>query len=64
MSKLSEQLYTLSPLQVLSRGYAITQDKNQQTIKSTAQVCTGQQIKVTLSDGVLDCTVDEVKCNE
>ena len=64
LSKLSEQLYTLSPLQVLSRGYAITQDKNQQTIKSTAQVCTGQQIKVTLSDGVLDCTVDEVKCNE
>ncbi|MEE0252663.1 MAG: exodeoxyribonuclease VII large subunit, partial [Acutalibacteraceae bacterium] len=64
LSKLSGQLYTLSPLQVLSRGYAITQDKNQQTIKSTAQVCTGQQIKVTLSDGVLDCTVDEVKCNE
>ena len=64
LSKLSGQLHTLSPLQVLSRGYAITQDKNQQTIKSTAQVCTGQQITVTLSDGVLDCTVDEVKCNE
>ena len=64
LSKLSGQLHTLSPLQVLSRGYAITQDKNQQTIKSTAQVCTGQQVTVTLSDGVLDCTVDEVKCNE
>ena len=64
LSKLSGQLHTLSPLQVLSRGYAIIQDKNQQTIKSTAQVCTGQQITVTLSDGVLDCTVDEVKCNE
>ncbi|MFQ9440601.1 MAG: hypothetical protein ACLR13_05875 [Acutalibacteraceae bacterium] len=38
--------------------------KINKTIKSTAQVCTGQQITVTLSDGVLDCTVDEVKCNE
>ena len=33
LSKLSGQLHTLSPLQVLSRGYAIIQDKNQQTIK-------------------------------
>lgn len=64
LSKLSGQLHTLSPLQVLSRGYAIAQDKNQQSIKTIAQVCAGEQVTVTLSDGVLDCTVDEVKCNE
>ena len=64
LSKLSGQLHTLSPLQVLSRGYAIAQDKNQQSIKTIAQVCAGEQVTVTLSDGVLGCTVDEVKCNE
>ncbi len=64
LGKLSGQLHMLSPMQVLSRGYALVQDQRRQTVKSVSGVCPGEQITVALSDGMLDCTVDEVKCNE
>ncbi|MDF2939879.1 MAG: xseA [Gammaproteobacteria bacterium] len=56
----AEKLHTLSPLATLQRGYAIAQDENKSLITRAAQVKIGDKIKVTLSEGVLDCQVKDI----
>lgn len=53
----AEQLNALSPLNVLSRGYALCQDDNSKLIRSASQVDVGQPITVILEQGVLSATV-------
>lgn len=52
-----EQLDLVSPLAVLSRGYAITRDAQNAIIRNAAQVNPGQNITVQLHSGNLDCAV-------
>ena len=51
------KLDAMSPLKVLSRGYAMTQNQNREVVRSIHQVETGEQITVSLSDGTLSATV-------
>jgi exodeoxyribonuclease VII large subunit len=61
-SLLAGQLNSLSPLQVLSRGYAIVTDtKSDKIIYSTEQVESGDLLDIKLSKGELSATVTEIK---
>ena len=56
----SQLLDSVSPLATLSRGYAIVRDPAGQVLRSSQQVRVGDQIKTTLHEGELDCTVTTV----
>ncbi len=56
ISKLVSQLNALSPLATVSRGYCIAEDKNG-TIKSAEKLKTDDEIKLTFSDGSVNCRV-------
>ena len=51
------KLDAMSPLKVLSRGYAMTQNERGEVIRSVQQVEMGERITVNLSDGRLSATV-------
>ena len=51
------KLDAMSPLKVLSRGYAMTQNQSGEVVRSIHQVEAGEQITVSLSDGTLSATV-------
>lgn len=51
------KLDALSPLKVLSRGYAMAQTTDGTVVKSAAQVELGENIDLTLGQGSLKCTV-------
>ena len=51
------KLDAMSPLKVLSRGYAMTQDSRGQLVRSTQQVKVGQDLQIRLSDGTLQATI-------
>ena len=53
------KLDALSPLKVLSRGYAIAQDKDGEVLKSISRVQPGDTIHVTFADGKLSAAVTE-----
>jgi len=56
------KLDALSPLTILARGYSIVKSADDQyIIKSVKDVEEGDQIKVNLADGNLECTVNNVK---
>ena len=52
------RLQDLSPLNILSRGYAIAYDSGEHVLRSIDQTETGARASVRLSDGWIDCTVD------
>ena len=54
------KLDALSPLSVLARGYSIIL-KNNALIKSANNINVGDNIEAKLSDGLIKCTVNEVK---
>ncbi len=56
----SRTLQAVSPLNTLSRGYAIAQ-KNEQIIKSIADINIGDIIQLRLHEGKLDCEVKHIK---
>ena len=60
----TSKLDALSPLKVLTRGYALTQRVDGEVIRSVTQVNLQDQIRVTLGDGSLTAEVIEVKENE
>lgn len=51
-------LDALSPLKVLSRGYAMAQTADGTVLRSSEQVESGERIRVQLGQGSLSCTVD------
>ncbi|WP_433743066.1 exodeoxyribonuclease VII large subunit [Falsibacillus pallidus] len=54
-------LEALNPLKIMDRGYSVAYTENRQVVKSIEQLKAGQNIKVHLKDGQLQCTVDEIK---
>ena len=58
------KLDAMSPLKVLTRGYAMAQTDDDEVVRSVKQVKSGDSIRVTISDGVLTAQVSEVKEND
>lgn len=57
----TSKLDALSPLKVLTRGYAMTQHEDGQVIRSVSQVAVNDRINVRLGDGSVTAEVLEVK---
>jgi len=55
-------LHAVSPLETMSRGYAIVSTaEGGAVISSVSQVSAGDSVSARLEDGVLDCTVDRIR---
>ena len=61
---LTAKLDAMSPLKVLTRGYAMTQRENGEVIRSVTQVTPGDHIQVSLNDGSFTAAVMDVKERE
>lgn len=61
---LTAKLDAMSPLKVLSRGYAMSTSVTGEVIHSVKQLNIGEDIQVVLSDGTLKATVNDVKEND
>ncbi len=61
--RLTSKLDAMSPLKVLTRGYAMTQKSDGEVIRSVRQVRVGESIKISLSDGTLSAALTDVKEN-
>ncbi len=59
-----EKLNHLSPLNILSRGYAIVSDSKGSIVKSVSSIEEGSEIRVKLRDGSLNCNVKEIEQRE
>jgi exodeoxyribonuclease VII large subunit len=60
---MTAKLDAMSPLKVLTRGYAMAQTEEGDVLRSVNQVNAGEQIKITVSDGTLSAAVTDVKEN-
>jgi len=60
---LTAKLDAMSPLKVLTRGYAMAQTADGAALRSVKQIKTGDLVSVSLSDGKLSALVSEVKEN-
>jgi len=58
---MTSKLDAMSPLKVLTRGYAIVQDQSGAPLRSVTQTQCGDIMTVRLSDGSLNATVTEIK---
>ena len=56
---LASALDAMSPLKVLSRGYAIASDAEGKLVKSVGDVVGGDKISLSVSDGTIKCIVEE-----
>lgn len=56
----SAKLDLLSPLQTLSRGYALAYDSQGKVIKSIGQVKKGEELQLRVRDGTFECEVNRV----
>ena len=58
---LCASLHALSPLAVLSRGYAVVRAPDGHVLRRAADTAPGQRLDVTLGEGSLLCTVNETR---
>jgi exodeoxyribonuclease VII large subunit len=58
------ELHAMSPLAVLSRGYAIAQSADGRLIRESESVAIGDKVRVQLSAGALHCRVEEKEDGE
>ena len=58
---LTAKLDAMSPLKVLTRGYAMTQNQQGELVRSVSQVQVGQKLTVSLSDGTIYADIAEIK---
>ncbi len=57
-AQLTAKLDAMSPLKVLGRGYAMVQSEKGEVLRSAEQVELGEQVRVRLGQGSLQCTVN------
>ena len=55
------KLDAMSPLKVLTRGYAIVNNEDGSILRSVTQTSAGREVRITLSDGKIRATVSNVK---
>lgn len=60
----SAKLDALSPLKVLSRGYAMARTDDGRLVTSVADVCKGNMLYMDMCDGTLACTVQDIQKEE
>ncbi|MBR0208560.1 MAG: exodeoxyribonuclease VII large subunit [Oscillospiraceae bacterium] len=58
--RLAAALDAMSPLRVLTRGYAVASDENGVIVSSASMIRKGSRLRLRLSDGSADCTVESV----
>jgi exodeoxyribonuclease VII large subunit len=58
------KINALSPLAVLQRGFALCRDARGAIVKNSADVARGDNVRVTLASGELDCQVNNTITNE
>lgn len=58
---LTAKLDAMSPLKVLTRGYAMTQTADGTLVRSVKQITTGDCLNISLSDGTVSATVTDIK---
>lgn len=58
---LTSKMDALSPLKVLTRGYAMVQKADREVVRSAAQVDPGERITIRISDGRLNAVVDKIE---
>ena len=61
---LTAKLDAMSPIKVLTRGYAMTHLEDGSVIRSVRQVRSGDRIQISVSDGVVHAAVTDVKEND
>lgn len=59
----ASSIEALSPLRVLTRGYSYVTDESGAAVKSIGELQKGSAVRLTLCDGIADCTVDRVFTN-
>jgi exodeoxyribonuclease VII large subunit len=64
LNRASAGLEALSPLAVLSRGYALVYAADGKLLRSAAGTATGQTIRARLAHGTLEAEVTETKIDE
>lgn len=57
LNALAASLDAMSPLKVLGRGYAIAQREDGTVLTSVKEAASGNRLKLTLSDGCVDCKI-------
>ncbi len=62
--RLAAALDAMSPLKVLSRGYAIAADEQGNVLTSVKGICPGDALTVRLIDGTVNCRAEERKEQE
>ena len=60
LASLSGQLQALSPLKVISRGYAMLTDADGQVVSSVSGICGGDELTAKLFDGTINLKVMSV----
>ena len=63
-TRLTASLDALSPLKVLSRGYAVASDGEGRVLRSVSETAPGRTVRVILTDGSLDCAVEQIRSKE
>lgn len=61
LSAAAAALDAMSPLKVLSRGYAIPQDETGAVVRSVSALQKGDTLELHMQDGVADCVVDGIE---
>lgn len=61
LAALSGRLHALSPLQVLSRGYAIASAAGGEVVSSVEQAQKGDELSLRLLDGQIACLVGRIE---
>ena len=59
--QLASSLDAMSPLRVLSRGYAVASDAQGQTLRSARQLRCGDTLRLRFADGQANCRVEELE---
>ena len=59
--RLAAALDAMSPLRVLTRGYAVASDENGEIVTSTKMIRKGSRLHLRLSDGGADCRVESIR---
>ena len=58
--RLAAALDAMSPLRVLTRGYALASDESGAIVSSTKMIRKGSRLRLKLADGSADCSVERI----